>query len=83
LPFSFATRFLRLSASETSVSMTGISMSGPTTVDTATIGIEANAVKAIAIANSKVSACTMKRHGGGVFVVVAEAARSKVHQIEQ
>ena len=45
--------FLRLRARDTSVSMTGISISGPTTVDTATIGIEANAVRAMAMASSK------------------------------
>ena len=50
---SFLMRFLLLSASETRVNMTGISMSGPTTVETASIGIEAKAVKAIAIASSK------------------------------
>lgn len=48
--------FSRSSASyaiETSVNITGISMSGPITVETATIGIEANAVNSMSMASLK------------------------------
>ena len=37
-------------------------MSGPTTVETATIGIDANAVSAIAIASSKFLPGAMESH---------------------
>jgi hypothetical protein len=46
-------RFLPLKDIHTMVSITGISMSGPTTVETATIGIYAKTVSAMAVANSK------------------------------
>lgn len=52
-PFAFDKLVRRRNANATKVSITGISISGPTTVDTATMGIEAKAVKAIAIASSK------------------------------
>jgi hypothetical protein len=52
--FVFARTVSCLSVNETEESMTGISMSGPTTVDTATIGIEAKAAKAIAMARASI-----------------------------
>jgi hypothetical protein len=49
------------------VNIRGTSIKGPITVDTPTIGLEANAVKAIAIANSKLRPVQWK-------AVVAESA---------
>ena len=43
--------------------MTGISISGPTTVETATIGMDANAVKCNCNRQLKVFASAMKYHG--------------------
>ncbi len=51
---SMVTSCVRLRrAIHTIVSITGISMSGPTTVETATMGMEAKDVKAMAMDSSK------------------------------